>query len=218
MKLPELEHPERYSGLYVFDFGEQVAVGYTADEIAVLIESGQYQDGKVYRIHRALPDGTMELQGIPRERFTVEEAILFFRHEMDAAKHDFEELERLAESTSPPCRMKAQLVRLEDGRVFGHAPEQESPKVQQAGPMETCATVVIYPAEYTNEVSRWLSDADYRGGDFVEGGVSAAAAYYASRVTVVERRQWWPAGADLSRSAEEVLATTHQPVQRRMVG
>jgi len=59
MRLPELESPEKYGGLYVFDFGEQVAVGYTADEIAVLLESQRYADGKAYRIHRAMPDGTI---------------------------------------------------------------------------------------------------------------------------------------------------------------
>ena len=61
MKMPELTSADKYAGLYVFDFGEQAAVGYTAEEIAVLLESEKYRTGKVYRIHRALPDGTMEL-------------------------------------------------------------------------------------------------------------------------------------------------------------
>ena len=74
MKLPELQNPEKYAGLYVFDFGgDQVAVGYTADEVAVLLESEKYQEGKVYRIHRALPDGTFELAGVSRRRFEAEE-------------------------------------------------------------------------------------------------------------------------------------------------
>ena len=47
MKLPQLTDPDRYEGLYVFDFGEQCAVGYTASEIAVLLESERYRNGKV---------------------------------------------------------------------------------------------------------------------------------------------------------------------------
>ena len=41
MKLPELSSPARYQGLYVFDFGEWTAVGYTAEEIAALLETSE---------------------------------------------------------------------------------------------------------------------------------------------------------------------------------
>lgn len=217
MKLPELDHPERYGGLYVFDFGGQVAVGYTADEIAVLLESERYKDGKVYRIHRALPDGTVELQGVSREQFTAEEAMLFCRQDEDSARRDFEVLDALVQRTSPPCRMKGHLVRLEESRPFGPAAKQGSTDVSHVGMRETYATVMIYPAEYTHDVSKWLGEADYRGGDYVEGGISVAAAYYSTRATVFERRQWWPA-VSASRSTEEVLASTHLAVQRQMAG
>ena len=50
MKLPELEKPEKYVGLYIFDFGDHVGVGFTAGEVAELLESEKYRDGKVYRI------------------------------------------------------------------------------------------------------------------------------------------------------------------------
>ena len=50
MELPKLVSPESYAGLYVFDFDGQVAVGYTADEIAVLLESERHADGKAYRL------------------------------------------------------------------------------------------------------------------------------------------------------------------------
>ena len=81
---------DKYVGLYVFDFGDQVAVGYTADEIAVLLESEKYADGKVYRIHRALPDGTMELQGVPREKFHCEDGLFFYRADDGQARQDLE--------------------------------------------------------------------------------------------------------------------------------
>lgn len=195
MKLPGLEQPESYAGLYVFDFAGQVAVGYTADEIAVLLESERYVDGKVYRIHRALPDGTMELQGVSRETFQKEDGLLFHRATRDAARADFEELARMAAAEKPPCRMKLQLAAL-SGSPTSHL------------------TVVIFPAEYTHDVAEWLNRIGFEGGNVVEGGPSQVTSYYDASPEVLERRQLWPEGS-LSRPAEEVLASTHLAVQRR---
>ncbi len=39
MKLPELEKAEKYVGLYIFDFGDHAGVGFTAEEVAELLES-----------------------------------------------------------------------------------------------------------------------------------------------------------------------------------
>jgi len=47
MKLPKLEKPDKYVGLYVFDFGDHVGVGFAAEEVAELLESEKYRDGKV---------------------------------------------------------------------------------------------------------------------------------------------------------------------------
>ncbi len=195
IKLPKVEAPERYTGLYVFDFGDQAAVGYTADEIAVLLESGRHRDGKVYRIHRALPDGTMELEGVPRARFEAEDGVFFYRADAAKARQDFQELSRLAEASSPPCRMKTHLARLE-GEPVVHV------------------TAMMFPAEYTHDVSAWLKEIGYRGGDYCEGGISQVTAYQACSATILERGQLHATGAQ-SRPAEEVLASTHLPVQRR---
>jgi hypothetical protein len=195
MKLPELESPDKYAGLYVFDFGDQTAVGYTADEIAVLVESDKYKDGKIYRIHRAMPDGTMELQGVSRETFLKEDGLLFYRETDDAARGDFDDLIRQAEETPPPCRVKVHLAAISKG-TYPHL------------------VAVIFPAECTHDMAAWLERISYEGGDFVEGGPSLVTDYYAARAVVSERRQFWPADSD-SRPAEEVLATTHLAVQRK---
>lgn len=210
MKLPELEKPENYGGLYVFDFGnEQTAVGYTAEEIAVLLESEQYKDGKAYRIHRALPDGTLELQGVARERFQAEEGMFFYRSDLRAARADLDALDALVENTPPPCRVKGHLARVEGrgGDLADKAPISS----------ETYITAVIYPAEYSPDVAKWLNDGDYRGGDHVEGGIDGVTHYYALKAAVLDQRQWWPT-REKSRSAQEVLASTHLAIQRRMVG
>jgi len=181
--------------LYVFDFGDQVAVGYTADEIAVLCESEKYADGKVYRIHRALPDGTIEMEGVPRETFEFEDGIMFYRRQAEETRADFDELCKLADKDLPPCRMKAQLARLK-GAKYPHL------------------AAVIFPAEFTHDVADWLNRIGFEGGDFVEGGPSQVTGYYEAKPVVIERRQWMPARSD-SRTPEEVLATTHLAVQRK---
>ena len=63
MKLPQVQEATKYAGLYVVDFGDHSGVGFTADEVAELLDSERFADVKVYKIHRAFPDGTMELKG-----------------------------------------------------------------------------------------------------------------------------------------------------------
>jgi hypothetical protein len=57
MQLPKLRQPDRYVGLYVFDFGDHTGVGFTAQEVAELFESEKYKKCKAYKIHKAYPDG-----------------------------------------------------------------------------------------------------------------------------------------------------------------
>ena len=78
MKLPEVENADKYAGLYVVDFGDHCGVGFTAEEVAELLGSEQFADVKIYKVHRANPDGTMELKGVNKETFQLE-AGMFFR-------------------------------------------------------------------------------------------------------------------------------------------
>jgi len=195
MKLPKLDEPTRYAGLYVFDFGDQVAVGYTADEIAILLEHEAYREGKAYKIHRAWPDGTLELKGVPAVRFQLEEGLFFYRIDPAAARRDFEQLKTLAADEPPPCRAKLHLARIEG-----------------ASPPHCLA--LIYPAEYSDEIGQWLCRIGFEGGDRVEGGISHVTDYYQSNVSRIEQHQLWGTLDRTSRSAEEVLASVHKAVQR----
>ena len=71
MRLPKVQNSEKYAGLYVFDFGGHTGVGFTAQEVAELLESEKYRDCKVYKIHRAYPDGRLELKGVRAEIFQL---------------------------------------------------------------------------------------------------------------------------------------------------
>ncbi len=197
MKLPVLGQPQRYRGLYVFDFGEWTAVGYTAEEIAILLESEAYRAGKVYKIVRARPDGYMELRGISAERFQLESGMFFNRNDLDAARADFEGLRRLGQTQPPPCRA---FIHLADRGVH--------PGVFRY------VTALVYPAEYDDEVGQWLAEAGYQGGDVAEGGISHVTNYYDQAKVILEREQLCGQSAIPSRSAAEVFSSVRRAVQR----
>src|SRR4030042_1910394 len=134
MKLPELEKPDKYVGLYVFDFGDHTGVGCTAEEVAELLESEKYKDSKVYKIHRAWPDGRLELKGVPAERFQLEAGMFFYSSELKMARRDFKELVSLAVRAAPPGRAKVHLAKYSDRKFV---------------------VALIYPAEYDDEFSSW---------------------------------------------------------------
>jgi hypothetical protein len=197
MILPHVKDPQRLRGLYVFDFGEWAAIGYTADEIAVLLEHERYRDGKVYKIHRASPDGHMELRGVSGARFRAESAMFFYRNELELARTDYEQLGSAAEEHPGPCR------------AFMHLVDRSA----AVGPYRF-ATALIFPAEFEDEIGEWLNKIGFYGGDMAEGGISHASNYYEEQPTILDRQQLWSQTAIPSRSPEEVLATVRQAVQR----
>ncbi|MGE0481124.1 MAG: hypothetical protein AB7Q17_11695 [Phycisphaerae bacterium] len=209
MKLPAIEHPEHLQGLYVYDFGEWTAVGYTADEIAMLLESEQYRDGKVYRIHRAAPSGQMELQGVSPAKFLTESGMFFYRTDLDDAERDFDDLERRAQADPPPCRAFIQLAEL------GADDERLEPVVDPRDRVRYRGVVaLIYPAEHEQAMGDWLVRLGYAGGTTVDGGPSCVTTYRQQAKTILARRQLWNQSAIASRSASEVLAAVRRPVQR----
>jgi hypothetical protein len=193
MKLPELEKPEKYVGLYIFDFGDHTGVGFTAQEVAELLESEKYRDGKVYKIHRAYPDGKLELKGVPRETFELEAGMFFYSSDREDSRRDFKRLVNLAVSTAPPCRAKVHLAETdEDGFVVA----------------------LIYPSEYDDEVSSWLLAGQYKTAGAAEGGVGAVQSYYDRDAEILDRHQLFGESESTSRTGEELLACVKMAVQR----
>jgi hypothetical protein len=197
MILPKLDDASRLRGLYIYDFGEWTAVGYTAEEIAILLEQETYRGGKIYRIHRAQPNGQMELRGVSAERFGLESGMFFYRNDLEAARADYEALRIAARNTQPPCR------------AFLHLVDRSA----EAAPRRY-VVALIFPAEYESDIGRWLSAIEYAGGGLVEGGISHVGNYYQEQYTILERQQLWSHPAIPSRSPEQVLATVRQAVQR----
>lgn len=192
MRLPNVTDPARFRGLFAFDFGDWSAVGYTAAEIAILLESGRFRDGRVFRIRRAWPDGRMELQGVSSARFGLESGMFFSRAHEPPARADFAALRDGARASPPPCRATLQLVARASDYV----------------------TALLYPAEYEEDVAAWLLALDFRGGDLVEGGISHVTDFRAGSGDVLDRAQLCSTGEIASRPADEVLRSVRVAVQR----
>ena len=193
MKLPELEKPEKYVGLYIFDFGDHTGVGFTAEEVAELLESEKYKHGKVYKIHKAYPDGRLELKGVPSETFQLEAGMFFYLSELQTARRDFKGLVNLAVKSSPPCRAKVHLAKYGDDKLV---------------------VALIYPAEYDGEFSSWLLDGQYRTGGAAEGGVGAVQRYYDRQPEILDRHQLFGQSEAISRTGSELLTSLKMAVQR----
>ncbi len=198
MELPKLQKPDKYVGLYIFDFGgpqgqSHAGVGFTAQEVAELLESEKYRHGKVYKIHRAYPDGRLELKGVPAETFALEAGMFFYSQDLETARKDYKTLVGLAVKVAPPCRTKVHLARYSDDKF---------------------AAALIYPAEYDDEVSSWLLDCDYRTAGAAEGGTGAVQRYYDSAAEILERHQLFDKSEPMSRTGEELLASLKLAVQR----
>ena len=193
MKLPELEKSEKYVGLYIFDFGDHTGVGFTAQEVAELLESEKYRGGKVYKIHRAYADGKLELKGVPAETFELEAGMFFYSSNREDSRRDFKRLVNLAVRAAPPCRAKVHLARCgDDGFVVA----------------------LIYPAEYDDELSSWLSAGEYKTSGAAEGGVGAVQRYYDRDAEILGRHQLFAESESVSRTGEELLACLKMAVQR----
>ena len=193
MKLPKLGKPERYVGLYIFDFGDHVGVGFTAEEVAELLESEKYKHGKVYKIHRAYPDGKLELKGVPSQVFQLEAGMLFYSSELETTERDFKQLVNLAVKNAPPCRAKVHLAKYSDNKFV---------------------VALIYPAEYDDEVSSWLLDGEYKTGEAAVGGIEAVQRYYNYKPEILDRHQLFGKSEQISRSGQELLTSLKLAVQR----
>lgn len=193
MKLPKLQKPDGYVGLYIFDFGDHAGVGFTAEEVAELLESEKYKDGKVYKIHRAYPDGRLELKGVRAESFQLEAGMFFYASDLETAKSDFKRLVDLAVKTAPPCRANVQLAKYANDKF---------------------AVAIIYPAEYDDDVSSWLLAGDYKTAGAAEGGIGSVQRYYNYKPEILDRHQLFGKSEIVSRTGEELLSAVKLAVQR----
>ena len=193
MKLPNLKKPDKYVGLYIIDFGDSSSVGFTAQEVAEILESEKYKDAKVYKIHRAYPDGKLELKGVTAETFQLEMGMLFYSEAIETATQNFKALVNLAVTSAPPCRAKVHMAKYSD---------------------EKFAVVFIYPAEYNDEISTWLLDGNYKTEGSAEGGIEPVNRYYNDKPEILDRHQLFSQSEQTHRTGRQLLGSLKLAVQR----
>jgi hypothetical protein len=193
MKLPKLQKPDSYVGLYVVDFGDNSGVGFTAQEVAELFESERFGNCKAYKIHKAYPDGRLELKGVQKETFQLETGMFFLSADINTARSDYKRLVKLGIETNVPCKAKVQLAQYNDSKF---------------------AVSLIYPAEYDEEISGWLLEHNFKSAGVAEGGISAVTRYYKAKPEILETHQLWGRSSVESRTGEELMAATKIAVQR----
>ncbi len=195
-RLPRLTNPERYQGRYVIDFGDGISVGYVAAEVAALFDTNQFPRMRAFRIYRALPDGTVSLVSVSKERFRsqAQEALFFLRDDEPLARDDFDTLRDLAEGKFP-CPARLELAEI-------------------AGRDWPFLTVLIYPADHTEDVSRFLLSLNYQGGEMVEIGTGQLASFRQGNPRILEAVEITPVPGEAARPLEELLATRQYALQR----
>jgi hypothetical protein len=193
MQLPNINNAPRYVGLYVIDFGDHSGVGFTAEEVAELLDSEKFKDVKVYKIHNAYPDGRMELRGVRPQLFQVEIGMFFYSQDAETAQRDYKELLKLAVEQAPPSRAKLHLAKYADDKYV---------------------VALIFPAEYNDEYSAWLLDCEYKTSEEVTGGISAVQQYYKDSPEILKRHLIFGSSQNESRTGEELLSYTKVAVQR----
>jgi hypothetical protein len=221
MKLPKLQNSKKYVGLYIFDFGDNVGVGFTAEEVDELLESEKYKHGKVYKIHKAYPDGRLELKGVPAEIFQLEAGMFFYSSDLETAKHDFKQLVNLAIKSAPPCLAKVHLAKYSDSSFAVPTPPKQLRRLE--GPDKSgllrrmddkFVVALIYPAEYDDEVSSWILDGRYKTAGAAEGGVGAVQRYYDYQPEILDRHQLFGKSELISRNGQDLLTSLKLAVQR----
>lgn len=195
MILPAIPHAERYAGLFIYDFGTHVSVGYTAQEIRILRESKRHRNGTAYQIYRVADNGTIELRGVLDERLTAREAVCFLRHVGASARNDYDTLRAAAEQSPVPCAVGLCLARL-------HAFTPPD------------LTALLYPAPASAVVAAWLERVGFQGGDQVVGGIDVHAAVSTSDGIRIAACNLPTMLAYEDRPSEEVFRTIHEPLQR----
>ena len=193
MEIPLLHGPQKYVGLYVVDFDDYAGTGFTAEEVAELLDSEKFRYVKVYKIYKAYPDGRIELKAVRHELFQLELGMFFYSDNLKTAERDYRELTHLAVVTMPPARAKVQLAKYSQDKYV---------------------VALVHPAEYNEEFSSWLLDIGYKTSGEAIGGVSAVQQYYKDSPVILKRHQLFGKSAYASRTGEELLAATKMVLQR----
>jgi len=195
VKLPPLDNPQDYAGLFVYDFGDHVSVGYTAEEVLVLRADPRHRNGTAYRIHRVDEQGRLELEALSAERLGHYEGLLFASARQDRARAEYAALLAAARRDPPPCPARIELARRQD-----------------ADPPFVLA--LIYPSPASPLIAAWLDRIAFQGGETVTGGLQALTEFRAAAGQTLSSAELPVEPRYAPRSPDQVLGRVRCAVQR----
>lgn len=161
------------AGRFIVKLKGATQSGLAAHEVAVLVTEQPDEILEIYRIHRVLDDGRMELVGVRAELFLQRDCLLFSRREIDIARRDFDSVGKLGLRSSPPCKIEMQLAHVKPL-------------------MAPCVVALIFPAACSEAVGQWLAAAELELGDKADGSPEVLAAYERAAPRIVKRRELLP--------------------------
>lgn len=194
-QLPRLGDPQRYVGLYVIQFAHGVSVGYTREEVAILLAEPQYRDASAFRIHRCDDAGCIELAGVSPRDFVADEWMIFASRDADDAVRGFAHIRQCALRTPAPCPVRAELIDLDN---------LDPPH----------AVCLIYARSASTMVSSWLLAIGFRGGERVFGGQEAAELRNTATTDPIASAALPAAPLYAPRTRQQLLASVFEPLQR----
>ena len=161
------------AGRFIVKLKGATQSGLADHEVADLVIEQPDEILEVYRIHRVLDDGRMELVGVPAELFLRRDCLLFSRLEINIARRDFDSVSKLGVRSSPPCKIEMQLAHVKP-------------------PMAPCIVALIFPAACSEAVGQWLAAAELELGDTVDGSPEVLDAYERAAPRIVKRQELLP--------------------------
>ncbi|MCG3138213.1 MAG: hypothetical protein HJJLKODD_02074 [Phycisphaerae bacterium] len=195
MKIPHLPQPQDYIGLYIYYWRDLARVGYTAEEIALLLSSPQVSGGQAFEIHHATAAGEFALRGVTHIDVQQREGLRFWQTSMAAAQIEYRHLVELALKVAPPTVVWWQ-------------------RWQVSGEDFPVANILLYTAVHSAVISRWLDAIAFRGGVQVEGGQRVVEWVTRQTEPPAEQIAIAPHARYHSRPLSKLLETLPQPLQR----
>lgn len=195
MKIPPVRHPTRYAGLYVYDFGDRVSVGFTGNEVRMLRQTPAYRAGTAFEIYRVNEHGGFELRGATEDRLGTLEALCFLRDHGADARRDYDTLVALAERAPVGANVEVVLA-----KVYDFAPPD--------------VTGMIYAVAASQVVSSWLIAHAPDLSAAVDGGPDTHDKFTRSSGMRIASRQLTALMDYTDRSLEAVKAHAGRAVQR----
>ncbi|MBX3395335.1 MAG: hypothetical protein KF841_08200 [Phycisphaerae bacterium] len=140
-------------GRFVVRFRGATQQYLAAHEVLELLDQDAQAVQEIFRVHRAYPDGRLDLVGVAPVTFSDVDGILLLCETTLQARADYDALIAAAGRSPPPCRVEVR---------FAHTPHFDAPHV----------VALAFSAACGEGVAQWLAAVDFDSRSRVEASPS----------------------------------------------